>query len=667
MKVDASSTRRVRSLRPRALLAAAAAVSALATGDGWCADPPNDRSTVEHKGVKLTARVEPFAPGGNKPSALTERGFARVTLEIADTTTGRPVSGLTPGGWFDLLPEGVDRTTESCNDKVRSFLSGGLLSTPATNLNRFYVLILNGDGTVSIVDPQLQFGGSRLLATIRPSAPAIDWAIDPAGLRVWLAIPEQRQLLEVETFGWKPVRSIQLPIAPTSVLIQPGSGRVWAVGDTVDGTGAVIVVDPDEGKIVSQLPIGAGPHELVFETDGRYAIVTSFKTSTIAMIDAAAMNVARTERVDGELTSLSWSVPAAAATVVERRSGSVYVFDPTGRRDTRRVVVAPGITRAEAAPDVPYAVVLQPAVRRVHVVDLARVTVGQATEVLGTPDEVSFSAGLGYVHHSTTENLFTFPIPLLGNGKPLTRVAVPAGQTAPGVVVRRGSVRAVTKVFGENAVLVAAPADRAVYYYREGMAAPMGSFKSYGKTPVGVRVIDRGFRETKPGEYQTVAQVDAAGRYDLVLLLSSPSIVQCVPFTVARDASRDAEGRGVQRSFKLAWKGDAPELVIGSPTTVRIVLQDAATGAPVAGATDLHARVAIPGRWQSDLPFTPVGAPETGTYDATFIPPEPGAYVFFFSSRALGMIGGKTASLLLRLDPPQSTDATETMPPPPSD
>ena len=33
-----------------------------------------------------------------------------------------------------------------------------------------------------------------------------------------------------------------------------------------------------------------------------------------------------------------------------------------------------------------------------------------------------------------------------------------------------------------NSVLLANPADRVIYYYSEGMAAPMGSFKTTGAT-----------------------------------------------------------------------------------------------------------------------------------------------------------------------------------------
>ena len=46
-----------------------------------------------------------------------------------------------------------------------------------------------------------------------------------------------------------------------------------------------------------------------------------------------------------------------------------------------------------------------------------------------------------------------------------------------------------------------------VYYYKEGMAAPMGSFSNYGRRPRAVRVVDRSLREQSPGIYRTEARL----------------------------------------------------------------------------------------------------------------------------------------------------------------
>ena len=44
-------------------------------------------------------------------------------------------------------------------------------------------------------------------------------------------------------------------------------------------------------------------------------------------------------------------------------------------------------------------------------------------------------------------------------------------------------------------MLVANPADKMIYYYTEGMAAPMGSFQNYRRDPKALLVLDNSLRE----------------------------------------------------------------------------------------------------------------------------------------------------------------------------
>ncbi len=65
-------------------------------------------------------------------------------------------------------------------------------------------------------------------------------------------------------------------------------------------------------------------------------------------------------------------------------------------------------------------------------------------------------------------------------------------------------------------MLVANPADKMIYYYTEGMAAPMGSFQNYRRVPKALLVLDNGLRETARGVYSTTMRLDAPGYYDAV-------------------------------------------------------------------------------------------------------------------------------------------------------
>ena len=71
------------------------------------------------------------------------------------------------------------------------------------------------------------------------------------------------------------------------------------------------------------------------------------------------------------------------------------------------------------------------------------------------------------------------------------------------------------------------PVDRQVYYYKEGMAAPMGSFKNFQRRARAVMAIDRTLQETQPGHYETVARLTESGTYDVAFFMESPRIIHC--------------------------------------------------------------------------------------------------------------------------------------------
>src|SRR6185436_9098534 len=107
-------------------------------------------------------------------------------------------------------------------------------------------------------------------------------------------------------------------------------------------------------------------------------------------------------------------------------------------------------------------------------------------------------------------------------------VKFPGGQTAPADADIDASVADVMVPAPEgSSVLLANPADGVIYYYSEGMAAPMGSFQNYRRKPRGVMVVDRSLRETTSGVYTTTTKLPKSGIYDVAFLLDSPRLTHC--------------------------------------------------------------------------------------------------------------------------------------------
>src|SRR5258708_21543168 len=91
-------------------------------------------------------------------------------------------------------------------------------------------------------------------------------------------------------------------------------------------------------------------------------------------------------------------------------------------------------------------------------------------------------------------------IPLVASGRegrPVPVVDFPAGEAAFGKLPRTTAAPGIVVAPEGNAVIVANPADGSIYYYQEGMAAPIGHFSNYGHAPQSVMVLDRSVKERR--------------------------------------------------------------------------------------------------------------------------------------------------------------------------
>jgi hypothetical protein len=230
-------------------------------------------------------------------------------------------------------------------------------------------------------------------------------------------------------------------------------------------------------------------------------------------------------------------------------------------------------------------------------------------------------------------------------GRPVPLVDFPGGQHPPGRLPRPTPADGIVQAPGEASVLVANPQDGVIYFYKEGMAAPMGHFQNYGKTPTAVLVVDRSLREVRSGVYETLAQIGPPGRYELDLLLDSPRVVHCFPFTVAADPALAAARRPpLDVEVKI---GEAP-VRAGGEVTVRLRVTEPATREPRRGLRDVQVLTFLsPGTWQQRQWADEVGE---GLYEIRFRPPEAGLYFVFVGVDSAGLPLQKSPYVSLTVD-----------------
>jgi hypothetical protein len=171
-----------------------------------------------------------------------------------------------------------------------------------------------------------------------------------------------------------------------------------------------------------------------------------------------------------------------------------------------------------------------------------------------------------------------------------------------------------------------------IYFYTEGMAAPMGSFQNYRRTPKAVLVLNNSLRETEPGVYSTNVRLTQAGTYDVAFLLDAPRLVNCFSLTIAENTALAKEPT---LPIKIAVLGSDPIMQAGKEYKLRFKVTDIETNQPKSNLTDMGVLVFLaPGVWQQRDWAKPVG---DGIYEMSFVPPQAGVYYLFFQCPSLNV------------------------------
>ncbi len=601
------------------------------------------RQRIVETGIAVELAVE---PAGAEGGALVEGTDAVFRFRISDTATGTPLSGLYPAAWMELVHEGVEG--RGCAEKVRDFLGGGLFARPELDLNSYYVLSLNDDASITVVDPFFGFGGSKLLALVLLESPGEDWTLSADKRRLYVSLPAVDKVAVVDTRSWKVTAALETAPRPRRLAIQPDQAYVWAAWEGQAGEpSGVDVFDPRTGARAGRIVTGPGAHDIAFSDDSRFAFVANRAGGTVSVIDVRRLVKVRDVKTGAEPVSLAFSAPAGAA-YVAHADGWIAALDGESPEPAARFRAEPGLGRLSFAPGGRFGFVVHPEGDRVFIFDASKNRVVKTANVGDGPDQVAFSADLAYVRHRGSEIVLMIPLGVLAEeGVPVQVIDFPGGQKPFGEGAA-SSAPGIVQAPGAKAVLVANPADRAVYYYKEGMAAPMGSFVNYGRQPRAVLVVDRSLKERAPGTYESAVTLRGPGRYDLALYLESPRVVHCFPVTVAVNPEL-ARRRLAAEPPRVEYVDPVRRAVAGRPLPLRLRILDPVTGGAKAELSDVTVlSYKAPGNRQ--VRQTAVAGRE-GVYEVELKPDEPGLWYVVVQSRAAGLRFWQSPPLLLDVAP----------------
>jgi YVTN family beta-propeller protein len=588
--------------------------------------------TYTQEGISVEFSVDPISSVKSKPTELLAGTEATVRFRIVDSKEGKGLSGLRPVAWVDQRGTAHTPDARECREKIQSFLQPGFNKRANIDLNSYFILALNHEPNISVIDPLSGFGGSKLYTLIPLRSSGEDWVMSADMKRLYVSMPMVDQVAVIDTVTWKLISNIDAGVKPTRIALQNDNKYLW-VGNDGDGEkeSGVTVIDTATLTVAARIKTGTGHHEIAFTEDDRLAFVTNKLAGTLSIIDGRKLAAAAEIKVGSLPAALAFSPLSRAVYVVNEGDGSIVAVDGERLEVLARMKTEPGPRGIRLLPNGRFGFVVNGTTKTVYIFDVSSNRVVHSVPTGSTADQIVFTREFAYVR--SADNEFVTMIKISGLGKEAEQLSVsrfPAGQKAPKESPARSFADAIVPAPEEGAVLVANPADKMIYYYTEGMAAPMGSFQNYRRDPKALLVLNNSLREAFSGVYTTTVRLTEPGHYDVAFLLDSPRLTNCFDLTVAENPDLP-KAQPIALKIEPLLKNSTAS--VGESYKLQFRVTDSVSNLPREKLEDIGVLVFLaPGIWQQREVAKSLGG---GVYEMSFVPPQPGMYYVYFKCPSL--------------------------------
>jgi YVTN family beta-propeller protein len=613
------------------------------------------KQRIVREGVAVEFSIAGASSEKGKPAELMEGEDALVRFKITDAATGVALTGLRPAVWMNGRT--VDKPAEgnACRDLVQSFMQGSLRNRPDVDLNAYYILALNKEPNISVIDPLLGLGTSKLITLVMLESPGADWVLLGDGKKLFVTMPLAHRVAVIDTATWKVAINIDVEGAPTRLAVQPDGKYLWVASDA-EQQGGVTVIDVTSMQKVARIATGAGHHELAFTSDDRYAFVTNSQDGALSVIDIRQLKKVKDIRTGRRPSAMAFSSLSKAVYVTDEVDGTITVINAESHEILARLTARPGIKTVRFDPSGRYGFATNQKEDAVYIFDAATNRLLQTVPVENGPNQISFTSTFAYIRSAGAGEVKMIRLSAVAKGEPADISRFPGGQKPPGLSSDLAFADVIVPAPEPNSVLVANPADQAIYYYMEGMLAPMGSFNNYRREPKAVLIVDRSLRERGPGEYSALVKLPRSGKYDVAFLLDSPRVIHC--FSAEAKSNPELAKKRPQAPLRVESLLADKRIKVGEKLRLRFKLTDPATNEPKAGLRDVRILTFLaPGVWQKRQWAESVG---DGVYESEITAPEAGVYYVFFECPSLKVAYVQLPYLVLQAQDAASDDKTAT-------
>jgi YVTN family beta-propeller protein len=461
--------------------------------------------------------------------------------------------------------------------------------------------------------------------------------------RLFVSMPRANAVAVVDTETFRLTGHIKTGKEPFRVALQGDEKYLW-VGNNAKGKdgGGITVVDVKTLKVAANIETGKGHHEIAFSDDDRYALITNRKDGTASLIDIQSLEKIKDIEIGAVPISVSYSKLSKAFYVADGEKGVISVVDAATQQVTARIAAKSGLGPMRITADGRWVLVTNSAADLVHVIDTATNAIAHDVAIPGKPFKISLTRAFAYVRALESERVSMINLAMLGEAGNPPVVTFPAGAKPPSAASSLGVADSIVEAAGEAGVVLVSPAENTLYYYMEGMNAPIGNFRSYGHNPRAVMVTDRSLDEREPGAYSAKIQIPVAGTYDVAFILDSPRILHC--FSV--EAKENPLLKKDLKPLKVEYLVENKRVTAGQSVPLRFRLIDPATEQPRSGLKDVRVlSYRSPGRSRMETSAKEVG---DGIYEADLAFPRRGAYFVYVSSRSAKVPYGELPYLTMR-------------------
>ncbi len=586
----------------------------------------------EKDGVVVNYSIQTRPSEKGKVEGLVAGADAVVTFRVNDARTGQPITGLHPNAWINARRAEQPPNEAECKDRIRTFM-GGLLSARADiDLNTYLMFTLNHDNTVSVINPQISFSKTKLENIILLPGPGADWALSQSKEFLYLTLPEQSAIGVINTITRKLTTTIPVgeKTKPMRIALQPDGRYVWA---GLDNSPLVAIVDTASNKLVTTITVGAGLHNLSFTPDSLLAFVTNSAADTVSVIDTKKLEKVADISVGKTPVPVAYSSQSRLVYVAAINGASVTAIDPVKQKTVATIPTKRGVVALRFEPAGRFAFLVNQVESTISVLDASTNTIVGATPVVKAPDQVTFTQRYAYVRGTGSEKFSLIDLAGIQKGA-LSPVDIVAGRLpASSLPAEIGVADMIAPTPEGNAAMIANTPDQMIYYYVEGMMAPMGTLSNYKRRPHALMLIDRSLDEVAPGVYSTPFKLTRAGRFDVPFIIDQPRIVNCFQLDVGESPDGTKTLAGASIAVEALFKGQRFKAQNTIP--LRFKITDPLTKQPIAGLADVQVLVfEPPGIWQQRHYAKEV---EAGVYEIQQSFPRDGSYNVMVSVSSRGV------------------------------